>query len=66
MVRREGFTKAELVRAAEAVVDAAVLFHALRGGGEISPQTRGLLVRVILEDPLLTEELFFQPDRVLH
>jgi hypothetical protein len=66
MVRREGLTKAELVRAAEAVVDAAVLFHSMRGGGEISPQTRGLLVRVILEDPLLTEELFLHPERVLH
>lgn len=45
-------------RAAEAIVDAAVLSHWARGESTVTQETRERWIRLIIEKPELTEDLF--------
>jgi tellurite resistance protein len=54
----EGLSIFEKRRAAEAVVDAAVISHIARGSFKITEETRERWVQLVMEQPELTEELF--------
>ncbi len=51
-------TEEELVKAAEAVVDAAGWCYFIRVGETLTPSTKAVLIRAVLEDPSLTKILF--------
>lgn len=48
----------ELMVAAEAVVDAALWCHSLRGNGLVAVEVRQALIEAIYRDPSLTPHLF--------
>ena len=48
----------DLVRAAEAVVDAAIWCHRLQDDGDVTEEFRQSLIEAVFDDPMLTPELF--------
>ncbi len=48
----------DLWLAAEALVDAAMCSHGVKGGSPISAKEKWILVRALVEKPLLARELF--------
>ena len=50
--------EAELLHAAQAIVDAAAWCYFIRVGEILPPKTKDILVRAVLEDPSLTQTLF--------
>ena len=51
----------DLMSAAEAVVDAALWCHSLRGSGLVPAEIRQALIEAVFRDPTLTPHLFGKP-----
>ena len=56
----------ELQQAAEAVVDAAICRHALRGFETVPIAVRSLLIKAVKDDPSVVEELFRDGGCTIH
>ena len=56
--RLAGASSDELMKAAEAVVDAALVCHNVENEVRLTEEARGLLIRAVYEDPTLTPHLF--------
>ena len=58
-------TKRDLLRAAEAVVDAALSCQKARSDFTVTANMRSALVRAVLQEPEITDQLFAEDARYL-